>query len=284
MDLLRLFAEACGPSLLDVHSDADHHRSVFTLAGPEPGDTCEGARALAAVVARRGSLVGHDGEHPRFGVLDVVPFVALGGTTAERVQAADEARAFGKWWSEHSKVPVFLYDDADPEGRDLPSTRAQAFQTRRPDFGPAAPHAELGATAAGARRALVAVNCVLATREISVARRIARMVRERDGGLAGVRALGFYLPGARRVQVSMNLTDLDRTGMQEACVRVRDLATQLGSDVSRVELVGLLPRRELDRCSDEFLSWSRIDRASTIEERIGQGPRWWPGDPIPDSV
>jgi glutamate formiminotransferase len=284
MDLLRSFAEACGPSLLDVHSDADHHRSVFTLAGPEPGDACEAARALATAVAERGTLEGHRGEHPRFGVLDVVPFVALDGTNAERTQAADEARAFGKWWSEHSKVPVFLYDDADPEGRDLPSTRAHAFQTRRPDFGPAAPHAELGATAAGARRALVAVNCVLATREISVARRIARMVRERDGGLPGVRALGFSLAGARRVQVSMNVTDLDRTGMQEACVRVRDLATQLGSDVSGVELVGLVPRRELDRCSDEFLSWSRIDRASTIEERIGQGPRWWPGDPIPDPV
>ena len=284
MDLLRSFAEACGPALLDVHSDADHHRSVFTLAGPEPGDACRAARTLAAAVARRATLVGHDGEHPRFGVLDVVPFVALEGTGTERVQAADEARAFGEWWSEHSKVPVFLYDDADPEGRDLPSTRAHAFETRRPDFGPAAPHAQLGATAAGARRPLIAINCVLVTRDIWIARRVARMVRERDGGLPGVRALGFSLPGARRAQVSMNLTDLDRTGVQDACVRVRDLANQLGSDVAGVELVGLLPRCELERCSADFLSWSRIDRAATIEDRIGRGPRWWPGDPVPDPV
>jgi glutamate formiminotransferase len=284
MDLLRSLAEACGSSLLDVHSDADHHRSVFTLAGPGPRDACEAARGLATAIAERGTLVGHDGVHPTFGLLDVVPFVALDGTDADRMRAADEARAFGKLWSEHSKVPVFLYGDADPEGRDLPSTRAHAFETRRPDFGPASPHAELGATAAGARRPLVAINCVLVTREVSVARRVARMVRERDGGMPGVRALGFSLPGAGRAQVSMNLTDLDRTGVQDACLRVRDLTRQLGSEVAGVELVGLLPRSELDRCSDDFLSWSRIDRASTIEDRIGRGPRWWPGDPMPDPV
>ncbi len=161
---------------------------------------------------------------------------------------------------------------------------AQAFATRWPDFGPATAHAELGATAAGARPPLIAVNCVLVTRDINVARRVAGMARERDGGMPGVRALGFFLPGTGRVQVSMNLTDLERTGMQDACLRVRELATQLGSDVAGVELVGLLPRRELDRCSDDFLTWSRIDAASTIEARIGRGPRWLPGDPVADPV
>jgi glutamate formiminotransferase len=284
MDLLRTLAEACGPALIDVHADADHHRSVFTLAGPGPRDACEAVRALAAAVADGATLVGHEGEHPRFGVLDVVPFVALGGTNAERLQAADEARAFGKWWAEHHKVPVFLYDDADPEGRDLPHARTHAFKARQPDYGPPAPHPELGATAAGARRPLIAINCILVTRDVSVARRIARMLRERDGGLRGVRALGFYLPEAARAQVSMNLTDMDRTGVQDACLHVRDLAVELGSDVASIELVGLMPRRELDRCSDDFLTWSRIDAASAIEARIGQGPRWWPGDPLPDPV
>ncbi len=281
MDLLRSLAHACGPSLLDVHADADHHRSVFTLAGPGPRDACDAARALATAVAGRVTLVGHAGQHPRFGVLDVVPFVALSGTSAERMQASDEARAFGKWWAEHAQVPVFLYDDADPRGRDLPHVRAQAFKARQPDFGPAAPHAELGATAAGARRPLVAINCVLATPDVAVARRVARSVRERDGGMPGVRALGFFLPEAGRAQVSMNLTDLDRTGVQEACLHVRDVAVQLRADVAGVELVGLLPRRELERCSDDFLTWSGIDPASAIEVRIGRGPRWWPGDPSP---
>src|SRR5258705_6283223 len=99
MDRLRVIAKACGPSLLDVHADADHHRSVFTLAGPGARDAVAGARLLAAAVAEQCSIVGHDGEHPRFGALDVVPFVALGGTRVEREQAAEHARAFGEWWA-----------------------------------------------------------------------------------------------------------------------------------------------------------------------------------------
>ncbi len=99
-----------------------------------------------------------------------------------------------------------------------------------------------------------------------------------------MRALGFYLPEARRAQVSMNLTDVDRTGVQDACLQVRDLAVELGSDVAGIELVGLLPRRALDRCSDDFLAWSRLDADAAIEARIGQGPRWWPGDPLPAPV
>ena len=114
-----------------------------------------------------------------------------------------------------------------------------------------------------------------------IARKIARAMRERDGGLRGVRALGFFLPDIGRAQVSMNLTDIDRTGVQDACLHVRELAQESGSDVASVELVGLLPRREIDRCSDDFLTWSRIDATSTIEARIGNGPRWWPGEPLP---
>jgi glutamate formiminotransferase len=281
MEALRALAEACGSSLVDIHADADHHRAVFTLAGPGPHDACDAARELALAVASKLSLEGHNGEHPRFGMLDVVPFVALGGTNAERAQAAEAARTFGEWWAETGAVPVFLYDDADPDGRDLPHARSHAFKSRAPDFGPPAPHPQLGATAVGARRPLIAVNCVLVSRDISVARRIARMMRERDGGLRGVRALGFALPNADRVQVSMNLTEIDHTGVQDACLHVRDLAQELGTDVGAVELVGLLPRRELDRCSDDFLVWSGIDAGTTIEARIDHGPRWWPGDPVP---
>jgi glutamate formiminotransferase len=235
-------------------------------------------RALATAVPEHLSMVGHEGEHPRFGVLDVVPFVALGGTKAEREIAAEEARAFGRWWAESHQVPVFLYDDADPDGRDLPHARTHGFKTRAPDYGPGAPHPRLGATAVGARRPLVAINCVLVTRDVVVARQIARRMRERDGGLRGVRALGFFLPDARRAQVSMNLTEIDRTGVQDACLHVRELARSLGTDVASVELVGLLPRAELGRCSDDFLQWSGIDATSSIEARIGHGPRQLPGD------
>ena len=282
MAVLRAIADACGPALIDVHTDADHHRSVFTLAGPGPRDACEGARGLASAVAGHLSIVKHEGEHPRFGALDVVPFVALGGTNAERVEAAQEARSFASWWADNYEVPVFLYDEADPEGRDLPHARSHGFKARNPDFGPSEPHPKLGATAVGARRVLVAINCVLVARDVVVARRIAKLMRERDGGLRGVRALGFYLPDARRAQVSMNLTELDRTGVQDACLHVRELAQKLGTDVASVELVGLVPRREIDRCDDDFLAWSGLDATCAIEARVGIGPRWLPGDPRPD--
>jgi glutamate formiminotransferase len=282
IEKLRTLAAASGASLLDVHSDTDHHRSVFTLAGPGPHDAVEAARALAVAVAHWVTIVGHAGEHPRFGALDVVPFVALGGTRAEREQAAEEARTFGQWWAEAFEVPVFLYDEASPQKRDLPHARTHGFRSRKPDFGPSEPHPLLGATAVGARKPHVAINCVQVSRDVTIARRIARSMRQAAGpptGLPGVRALGFFLGDIGRAQVSMNLFDLDRTGVQDACLHVRELARKLGTDVAAVELVGLLPRRELDRCTDDFLEWSRIDAESSIEARVGHGARWLPGDP-----
>lgn len=283
MELLRTIAHASGPSLVDVHTDGDHHRSVFTLAGPGPRDAAGGARSLAAAVAERCTIVGHEGEHPRFGALDVVPFVALGGSKAERARAADEAREFAQWWAHEFAVPVFLYDDADPEHRDLPNARSTSFHSRAPDFGPGEPHDRLGATAVGARAPLVACNCVLVSRDVSIARRIAREMRERSGGLPGVRALGFLLPETQDVQVSMNLFALEQTSVQDACLHVRELARAYGTDIAEVELVGLIPERDLDRCTDDFLRWSGLDAASTVEARVGNGPRRWPGDPPPGS-
>lgn len=276
---LRAIAEACLRSLVDVHSDPDHNRSVFTLAGPGPRDAEGAARVLARAVAKHLSIERHVGVHPRTGALDVVPFVSLSPTNAEREHAAEAARSFGRWWASAFDVPVFFYDDADPDRRDLPHIRTHAFKNRAPDLGPSAPHPRLGATAVGARRPLVAVNMLLVTRDVDVARRIARAVRERDGGLPGVRALGFLLEAEGRAQVSMNLADLDRTGVQEACLHVRELAQHERTSVAEVELVGLIPRAELDRCSDEFLEWSGFDADATIEARVGLGPRWLPGDP-----
>ena len=275
---LRVVAAACGASLVDVHADADHHRSVFTLAGPGPRDAASATRDLAAAVATHISIADHEGVHPRLGALDVVPFVALGGTKAESAQAAGAAREFGEWWAQTHGVPVFFYDDADPAGRDLPHIRRHAFKTRKPDFGPAEPHPTLGVTAVGARKPLVAINLLLVTRDVAVARRIAREIREQDGGLPGVRALGLMLESKGRPQVSMNLVDLDRTGIEEACLDVRELARRERTDVASVEVVGLVPRRDLDRCSDEFLTWADIDASAAIEARIDHGPRSLPGD------
>jgi glutamate formiminotransferase / 5-formyltetrahydrofolate cyclo-ligase len=269
IDVIAGLAAACGPPLLDVHVDADHNRSVFTLAALEAGVLANAIRSLAREVAARVSIAAHEGVHPRSGALDVVPFVALTGDTAVATQAA---REFARWWATSFAVPVFFYDGADEEGRTLPATRAEAFRRRAPDLGPARPHPELGATAVGARAPLVAINCLLDTADVETARAAARVVRERDGGLPGVRALGFFLAAAGRAQVSMNVTDLARTGIEAACDAARDAVRARGADVAAVELVGLLPRAELERCSPDFRAWTGLDEASTIEARIARGP------------
>jgi glutamate formiminotransferase len=282
-EVLRSLAVACGPSLLDVHADIDHHRSVFTLAAREARDTQHGARSLARAVAKHLTIEDHRGVHPRLGALDVVPFIAISGSASERAIALESARSFAHWWSTAYEVPVFLYGAADPKGRELPQARHTAFTSRPPDFGPPEPHPTLGATAVGVRKPLVAVNCLLVTREVEVARRIARTVREQGGGIPGVRALGFQLDSVGRTQVSMNLVDLDRTGIERACRAVRVEAHKERTEVAAVELVGLVPRVELERCSDEFLEWSGLDASSTIEARVRSGPRVLPGDAVTDA-
>ena len=265
--VLEALAEACGNALLDAHADVDHHRSVFTLADD---DTIVAVRALALAVARYLNIARHTGVHPRLGALDVVPFVALDGSTQR--DAINAGLAFASWIADDLGLPVFCYDAADTAHRSLPDARREAFVTRTPDFGPAQPHPTLGAVAVGARDPLVAVNCELARDDVTLARRIASEVRERDGGLPGVRALGLHLDSVGRSQVSMNLVALERTGVQVACRAVDDLARAEGNEVSRVELVGLLPAAELARCDDQFQTWSGIGPDDTIEARLAARP------------
>ena len=260
---LRALSVACGRPLLDLHVDVDHHRSVFTLAGDE---TTDSVRSLARAVAGRVDLRGHAGVHPRLGGLDVVPFVALDGSA--RADAVDAAHEFGTWAVDALALPVFFYDRADVATRSLPETRRDAFTARAPDLGPGQPHPALGAVAVGARDPLVAVNCELARDDLVLARSIAAQVRERDGGLPGVRALGLHLDSVGRAQVSLNLVALERTGLQDACRAVDALARDAGTRVARVELVGLLPAAELARCDDDFRVWSGLGPDHTIEARL----------------
>jgi glutamate formiminotransferase len=262
--------DACGLSLLDRHFDQDHHRSVFTLAGPGPTDAEDAVRGLSRAVARLVRVNEHDGVHPRFGALDVVPFVALGPSRLEMERCIEAARSFAQWWSEEHNVPCFLYDKAHEREVSLPDVRRRAFRISKPDFGPDEPHPLLGATAVGARPSLVAVNCVLEAKDIAIGNRIARAVRESDGGLPGVRALAFELDDGERVQVSMNLVDLEATGLEEAVFSVREYAIAEDTEVAEVELVGLLPGREMNRCSTRFLRWAGIDVDQTVETRIAQ--------------
>jgi glutamate formiminotransferase len=265
-DVVERIAAAGGAALLDVHIDPDHHRSVLTLAAADPLVTQLAARSLTRAAAEQIALPDHEGVHPRLGVVDVVPFVALGSTPT--ADAVDAAASYATWIADDLGVPAFLYDDADPEHRTLPSVRRDAFTRRAPDFGPGAPHPRLGATAVGARRVLVAVNVELEDDDLALARRVAQQVRERDGGLPGVRALGFALPSVGRVQVSLNLVDLDATGLEPALLAVRDAVDDAGGRVARVELVGRVPAAALDGASAAFRSWSGIGPDQTIEARV----------------
>jgi len=208
-----------GVRLLDRHSDAVHHRSVFTLVGAaDPLRAAvlalfEGALAELDVSAQRGA-------HPRIGAVDVVPFVPLSGATM--ADAVTAARATGEEVAARFGVPVFLYEAAATATwrRALQDVRRGQFEGLaaklqrpewQPDFGPAVPHPRLGAVAIGARGILVAYNINLATTRLEVAARIAAVVRESSGGLPCVKAMGLALPGRGLVQVSMNLTDIDRS-------------------------------------------------------------------------
>lgn len=268
-EVLDGLARACqgvpGAALLDVHTDADHHRSVFTLAGADVASVVDIALRLARAACAAIDISAHEGVHPRLGAVDVVPFVAYDGPPAEAVEAA---RRFAAAAASELALPMFFYDGADPGGRTLPDARREAFRGRPPDAGPSVPHPTAGAVAVGARPVLVALNCELdASGDLALARSVATAVRERNGGLPGVRALGLWLGSRGVAQVSMNLVDLGATGVEAACTTVERQARRGGSGVTAIELVGLLPAAELARCSASFLTRSGLGPGSTVEAR-----------------
>jgi len=235
-----------------VHTDADHNRSVLTLVGEEA------PRGVARSAVERLDLGSHQGAHPRFGVVDVVPFVPLAGATLADAEAARDR--FLAWAAQELALPGFAY------GRDrtLPEVRRRAFRDLAPDAGPAAPHPSAGAVAVGARGLLVAWNLWLAEPDVDRARAVAARVRGPH-----LRALGLAV-GAR-VQVSMNLIAPLALGPAEAWDLVAALVPVAGA-----ELVGLAPTAVLDRTDPD--RWAQLDLAPdrTIEHRLarasGAGP------------
>lgn len=245
--VLTVLADAAGSSLLDLHHDPHHHRSVFTLAGPHLDDD---ARALTAQAVARLDLRHHDGVHPRFGVVDVVPFVPLDGTAMDAAVAARDA--FAHWSAAELALPCFLYG---PE-RTLPEVRRGAFSTFGPDTGPARPHPSAGACAVGARPVMIAYNVWLEHPSLATATAIAASVRSPQ-----VRALG--LETGAHVQVSCNLLQPDVVGPAE----IYDLVAAQ-APVGRAELVGLAPASVLARTPRS--RWVELDLGDdrTIESRL----------------
>ena len=238
--------------LLDEHADASHHRSVFTFVA-SPDAALEAAFRAAAVARERIDLTHHEGEHPRMGATDVVPFVPLRGVTMDDCVAL--ARRLGERIGRELEIPVFLYARAAarPERERLPDVRRGQFEGLRerigtdpaadPDFGPRRIHPTAGATAVGARSFLVAFNIYLSTADVTVARDIAAAIRNSNGGLPAVQASGFTVNG--KAQVSMNLLDIDVTPPTAVFAAVQAAARARGVEVERSEVVGLAPERAI---------------------------------------
>jgi glutamate formiminotransferase len=276
--------------VLDRSSDPDHHRTVITLMGPGP-DLVEAAVAGARACARLIDLNHHRGVHPRMGALDVLPFIPFGAETRLRggddpdLDCADLAERAGRRIAAEVGVPVYLYGAAarHPGWTALPAVRGRGFEALRaapdrvPDFGGPGLHPTAGATAAGAREVLIAYNVELADADLALARRIASAVRERDGGLPAVRAMGVPLDrrggppvGRGLVQVSMNLLDWRATPPAAAYAAVAALAEEHGAKVEASEIVGLAPAGALEGVEPADLRLRGFSPAMLLESRLLQ--------------
>jgi glutamate formiminotransferase len=269
---------AAGAVLLDVHSDPDHNRSVFSIAG-EPGRVTAAAHALADVTIAMVDLRVQQGVHPRVGAIDVIPFVPIEGLDMEACVAI--ARQFAADLAARHALPVFLYEAAAsaPHRRRLEAIRRggpAGLSARmqepdwRPDFGPSTPHPTAGVTVVGARVPLIAYNINLATDRLDVASAIARRVRESSGGLPCVKALGLPLAHRGLVQVSMNLTDFRVTSMRTVFEAVVREAAAHGVGVLESEIVGLVPAAALSDADARDLRVRDYDGSQILERRLAR--------------
>ena len=267
-----------GVRVLDHSSDPSHNRSVLTLAG-DATPLKEAVLALFEAVIPTIDLRQHRGEHPRLGAVDVVPFVPIEGVTMEecvalaKETAADVARRF--------QVPVYLYEDAsaNPSRKNLEDIRRGEFEGLAakmaspgwaPDFGPPAPHTSAGATVIGARMPLIAYNINLATDRLDVAKKIAAAVRHSSGGFRYVKAMGVRLEDRGIVQVSMNLTNYEKTPMFRVFEAVKSEAARYGVNILESEIVGLVPAAALHATAEHSLQLSEFKPNQVLETRLRQ--------------
>lgn len=276
--LARSIEEVAGAVVLDLHLDADHNRSVITFVA-EADVVVEAALRVVGLAAQLIDLRGHVGVHPRVGATDVLPFVPVRGVTME--DCVKLAHAAGdRIWRELG-IPVYFYERAArrAERANLEDVRRKGFEELRdeiadkargrvPDIGEARVHESAGAIVVGARQFLVAYNVNLQTDDIQIARKIARAVRGRDGGLRYLKALGFKLESRGIVQVSMNLIDYEKTQLHQAFEAVRREAERYGVSVVGSEIVGLVPQAALDRSAEYFLQLENFASGLVLENRV----------------
>jgi glutamate formiminotransferase len=271
-----------GSQVLDCHSDADHHRTVITVAG-EPEAVAEAALLAVGKAAELIDLRAHAGEHPRIGATDVLPFVPVEGVSME--ECATLARRVGSEIWKRYTVPVYFYEAAAmrPDRVQLQAIRKGQFEglrdelgrstasERAPDIGDARLHPTAGAVAVGARKYLIAYNVMLNTPDVVIAKKIARTVRASNGGLPGVKAMGVALSVRGCAQVSMNLTDFERTSLRAAFDAVQREARKLGCTIASSEIVGLVPRAAIGCGDPAALKLERFSPNMILENRIALG-------------
>jgi len=272
-----------GVHLLDYSRDADHNRSVVTIAG-EPEAVVEAAVRGAGMAAQLIDLTRQTGVHPRIGAADVIPFVPVSGVSL--VQCVMLARQAGMAIWRRFGVPVYFYEAAAarPDRVNLEDVRRGQFEgllrdavkdtTRRPDVGGPELHQTAGASAVGARKFLIAYNIYLQEGDVSLARAIAKEIRASSGGLLGVKAMGVLANG--RAQVSMNITDFHRTPMTRVHATVAEMAERHGAAIAEGEVIGLIPEEAYEPNADWVRQTLDFDPERKVLERRLRQPLDWP--------
>ena len=274
VDAIQSVKTAC---VLDTHLDPDHNRSVITFVASRD-NVVDAAVKAVALASRLIDMRTHQGVHPRLGATDVLPFIPISDVTMDDCVAI--AHQAGQRIASELSIPVFFYERAAlrPDRANLEDVRRGALEllreqiatepSRTPDTGPLMVHETAGAIAVGARPFLIAFNINLNTRDVTIARQIARTVRARHGGLPFVKALGFELSTRGLVQVSMNLVNYEATGMTAAYNTVRDETRRLGVEIVGTEIVGLVPQAALDRDAEYFQKLENFTQDKVLENRL----------------
>jgi glutamate formiminotransferase/formiminotetrahydrofolate cyclodeaminase len=277
---------ASGVVLLDTEMDAAHNRSVISVAG-DPESVAAGVLEAVGKAAELIDLRQHEGEHPRMGATDVIPFIPISGTTIE--DCIELSIRVAQTIAERYAIPVFLYDQSAriPARQDLAYVRKGQFEAireeirtnpeRKPDFGPCEVHPSAGATAVGARHPLIAYNIYLRSNDLRIAREIARSIRFSSGGLRYVKALGFEIKDRNQVQISMNLTNYEETPIFRVFNMVSREAERYGVSVASSEIVGLLPQKALDDSAEYYLRLENFSRNQILENRLSEALTHEPG-------
>ena len=278
MDLVEEFADIVravpGVTLIDYSSDASHNRSVFTFLG-EPNQVMEAAFRFAQHAVEKIDLRVHQGEHPRMGAVDVIPFVPI--RDMDMAECVELSKKLGERLSSELDLPVFLYEESAsaPHRKNLAAIRKGQFEGMaakvledqwHPDFGGNRIHPSAGVVAVGARQPLIAFNINLDTPDVSIAKKIAKIIREKDGGFRAVKALGVMLEERNIAQVSINMCDYKQTPLYRVLEFVRFEAARYGVHVVGTEIIGLAPMMAFVDAADYYLQIEKFDPFKQVLE------------------